>query len=86
MDDVRLAPDETTGADDFKYEKYPNVRGVVVDRSSGSGWVQISGGGKPTTKITTGPRESGFQFAAIPDGQSCMLYGRPTVWWILPRS
>ncbi|KAH7191098.1 hypothetical protein BFJ63_vAg17284 [Fusarium oxysporum f. sp. narcissi] len=84
-DDVQLAPDETTAEDDFKYERSPQVRGVVVDLGSESGYVQISGGGKPTVKITTGLKEGEFHFENISDGQSCMLYGRPTVWYIVPR-
>lgn len=83
---MQLAPDETTANDDFKYERSPHVCGVVVDRGSGSGYVQISGGDKTTVKVTTGLREGGFQSEAISEGQSCMLYGRPTVWFILPRS
>lgn len=83
---MQLAPDETTAADDFKFERSPDVYGVVVDCNSESGCVQISGGGKPTIRITTGPGESGFRFEVIPEGQSCMLYGCPTVWYIVPRS
>ncbi|OBS20583.1 hypothetical protein FPOA_06940 [Fusarium poae] len=84
-DDVQLAPDETTAEDDFKYERSPQVCGVVVDLGSESGYVQISGGSKPTVKITTGLKEGEFHFENISDGQSCMLYGRPTVWYIVPR-
>ncbi|KAH7303036.1 hypothetical protein B0I35DRAFT_195482 [Stachybotrys elegans] len=84
--DVRLAPNATTGADDFKYERSPDVKGVVVDRNSGSGYVQISGGGKQAVKIPTGLGESGYHYEAIAEEQSCMLYGRPTVWYIVPNS
>lgn len=85
-DDVELALDETTGANDFKHQFSPDVRGVVVDCNSEPGCVQISGVGNPTIRITTGPGESGFRFEAIPEGQSCMLYGCSTVWYIIPRS
>ncbi|KAK4170792.1 hypothetical protein QBC36DRAFT_120906 [Triangularia setosa] len=84
MDGVQLAPDETTAAGDLKYQRFPNVRGVVVDRSSETGYVQISSRDNGITKITTGPGESGFQYEPILEGQSCMLYGCPTVWWIEP--
>lgn len=82
---MQLAPDETTAVDDFPYERFPDICGVVVDCASGDGCVQVSGQGK-VTRITTGPRERGFQFEDILEGQTCMLYGRPTVWYIVPRS
>ncbi|CAI6091380.1 hypothetical protein V2G26_019101 [Clonostachys chloroleuca] len=85
-DDVQLAPDQTTGEDDFKYKRSPDVGGVVIDRSSDSGYVQISGGTKAAVKITTGLGERGYHCEIIAEGQSCMLYGRPTVWYIVPRS
>lgn len=77
---------ETTGEDDFKYEKWPDVCGVVVDKSSEIGFVQITGGGKPREHVNTGDGASGFIKIDIHPGQSCMLYGRPTVLYIRPRS
>jgi hypothetical protein len=82
---MRLAPDETTGEDDFKYERAPTVCGVVVELSSGFGWAQISGGGGKVEIVKTGRGETGFKIVDITDGQSCMLYGRPTVLYIHPR-
>ena len=81
-----LAPDETTGEDDFKYERAPNVCAVVVDQSSGYGWVQISGGGKETKMVKTGQGGKEFVIVDIAVGQSCMLYGRPTVLFVKPRA
>lgn len=85
-DDVELALEETTGEEDFKYEKSPNVCGVVVDKGSGRGYAQITGGGKDPRIIYTGRGESGCVKAEILAGQTCMLYGRSTVLYILPRS
>ncbi|KAH1893074.1 hypothetical protein KXV57_003450, partial [Aspergillus fumigatus] len=71
---LRLAPDETTGENDFKYEQWPKVCGVVVDKGSGYGYVQISTvGGKDTeiNKIHTGRQgDRGYVFAEISTGQS----------------
>jgi hypothetical protein len=83
--DVLVDLDETTGEDDFKFERWPNVCGVVVDKSSASGFVQITGGGKPRQQVNTGDGASGFDKIDIRNGQSCMLYGRPTVLYIRPR-
>jgi hypothetical protein len=76
---VQLATEETSGQNDFKYEKHPSVCGVVVDKGSERGFVQVSGGNKETTKVETGRGEAGFTFVEISDGQTCMLYGQPTV-------
>ena len=83
---VEVDTNETTGENDFKYEKFPNVCAVVVDKRSGSGFVQITGGNRDTEIVHTGPGESGFVKIDILDGQSCMLYGTPTVLYIRPRS
>ena len=83
---VLIDTDETTGANDFKYEKWPNVCGVVVDKSSGSGFVQVTGGGKPLQRADTGDGATGFPKLDIQKGQTCMLYGKPTVLYIRPRS
>lgn len=89
---VQLAAEETTGGNDFKHAKYPNVCGVVVDKGSAQGWIQIQGGNKTTMKINTGPGENigpgeeRFAFEEISDGQSCMLYGCPTVLYICPQT
>lgn len=85
-DEVEIDPNETTGEDDFKYERSPNVCAVVVDKSSGRGFVQITGAGKPREIVHTGDGESGFAMIEILAGRSCMLYGRPTVLYIRPRS
>jgi hypothetical protein len=86
MTKVRLADEETTGEDDFKFEESPNVCAVVVDKGSGRGYAQITGGGRKTEIFYTGRGETGFVFAEITTGQSCMLYGRPTVLYICPET
>lgn len=85
-DNVEIAPEETTGEHDFKYEQSPNVCAVVVDKNSGRGYAQITGGGKDTEIIYTGRGDTGFVMVDITSGQTCMLYGRPTVLYIRPRS
>lgn len=77
---VQVALEETTGENDFRYEKSPKVCGVVVDKGSERGFVQVTGGGK-TTRVDTGAGE-GFEFIDISEGQTCMLYGQPTVLYI----
>ena len=59
-DEVEIDRDETTEEDDFKYERSSNVFAVVVDKSSGRGFVQISGAVKPREIVHTGDGESGF--------------------------
>ncbi|KAF2741671.1 hypothetical protein M011DRAFT_472890 [Sporormia fimetaria CBS 119925] len=83
-ENVQLASEETTGANNFAFEKSPKVCGVVVDKGSKRGFVQVSGGGKGTTRVATG-EGAGFEFVAILEGQTCMLYGEPTVLYICPR-
>ena len=85
-DDVQLAPVETTGENDFRYEQSPNVSAVVVDKGSERGFVQITGGGKSTERVDTGRGDKGFTLVEILTGQTCMLYGRPTVLYIQPRT
>jgi hypothetical protein len=82
---VRIAPDETTGENDFKNEQAPNVCAVVVDKNSGFGYAQITGGGKEPKIIYTGRGETGYQLADISTGQTCMLYGEPTVLYACPQ-
>lgn len=84
---VKLASEETTADNDYKYQRSPNVCGVVVDKSSGRGYVQITGGGKDTEIVHTGrDGDGGYCLLEISEGQSCMLYGRPTVLYILPQT
>lgn len=85
-DRVQLAPEETTGENDFKYEQFPDVSAVVVDKGSGIGYAQITGGGKEVQAIYTGRGETGYILVNISEGQSCMLYGDPTVLYIRPCS
>ncbi|KAB8259940.1 hypothetical protein BDV32DRAFT_123687 [Aspergillus pseudonomiae] len=85
-ENVQLASDEVTGENDFKYERSPNVCAVVVDEGSGFGYAQITGGGKDPTIIYIGRGTTGYKWAEISVGQSCMLYGCPTVLYVRPRS
>ncbi|KAJ6050936.1 uncharacterized protein N7446_005564, partial [Penicillium canescens] len=64
-DKVRIAPAETTGENDFKYEQWPNVCAVVVDKGSGRGYAQITGGGEEVHAIYTGRGETGYVLANI---------------------
>ncbi|KAF2845020.1 hypothetical protein T440DRAFT_511851 [Plenodomus tracheiphilus IPT5] len=75
---IKLADEETTGQNDFKYRKYPSVCGVVVDKGSDRGFVQVSGGNEETKRVDTGRGDTGFTFVEISEGQTCMLYGEPT--------
>ena len=84
-EEVYIDSAETTGEDDFKYEQAPHVRAVVVDQGSAGGFVQITGGNKPRERIQTGEGNSGYVKRDILAGQSCMLYGRPTVIYIRPK-
>jgi len=82
---IRLATEETTGENDFKLEKHPSVCGVVVDKGSERGYVQVSGGNENTTRVDTGQGE-GFILVEILAGQTCMLYGSPTVLYICSQT
>lgn len=86
QDGVRLADEETTGENDFKFKRNPDACAVVVDLGSRKGWVQISGGQTNTVMISTGPERTGYQYASIPENQTCMLYGCPTVLFIHPKT
>ncbi|KFY50858.1 hypothetical protein V495_00053 [Pseudogymnoascus sp. VKM F-4514 (FW-929)] len=87
---VDIEADETTGEDSgdnaFRWRVGPDVCGVVVDRNSGRGFVQITGSGLKDQVIQTGPEESGFTMAGIASGQTCMIYGRSTVLYIRPKT
>ncbi|KAK4073567.1 hypothetical protein Purlil1_13009 [Purpureocillium lilacinum] len=85
--DLRIASEETTGENDFTYKQWPEVVGVMVDKGSDRGFVQISGEeGSEIVRIHTGRGENDCVFASVSEGQSCMLYGYPTVIFIYPVS
>jgi len=86
LPDAQLADDETTGNDDFKFKKSPEVCAVIVDKDSERGFAQISGGSKSTEMIQTGLGDTGQVMVNIFANQSCMLYGRPTVLFVYPQS
>jgi hypothetical protein len=84
-----LASDETTNENGtFKYRKNPDVCGVVIDKGSDGGFVQISGGNKATTRVDTGQNDvkdgERFVYVDILSEQTCMLYGEPTVLYVSP--
>lgn len=84
-----LASDETTNElDTFKYRKNPDVCGVVIDKGSDAGFVQVSGGDKATTRVDTGQKDDKvgerFVYVDILSEQTCMLYGEPTVLYVSP--
>ncbi|KAH6675894.1 hypothetical protein B0J14DRAFT_652731 [Halenospora varia] len=88
-DQYKIDRDTTTGKDEgddaFPYEEAPNVCWVVIDKNSGSGYIQISGGGIEARIIQTGPEESGLEQAEIYQDQACMIFGRSTVLYIRPK-
>lgn len=81
---IIIDEDETNGKDDFKSERAPDVCAVVVDKGSGKGFVQITGGDKDTKIIYTGRGDTACERADISTGQTCMLYGTPTVLYARP--
>ena len=86
---VDIYADETTGEDSgdnaFQWKAGTDVCGVVVDRNSGIGFVQITGSGLEDQVIQTGPKETGFTMAGIAPGQTCMIYGCSTVLYVRPK-
>lgn len=57
--DSLLAAEETTGEDDFKFKQSPEVCAVIIDKESGRGFAQISGGVHATKIVQTGLGETG---------------------------
>ncbi|OJD12424.1 hypothetical protein AJ78_06975 [Emergomyces pasteurianus Ep9510] len=85
-DNIELALKKTTEEEDFKYEKSLNVYKIVVDKSSGRGYTQITKEDKDSYIIYTGHGESDCVKAEILARQTCMLYRRSTVLYILSCS
>jgi hypothetical protein len=83
MPKLRLADEEVTGL--YKFKDYPEVRGVVVDKGSDCGYIQVSGGRAATTMIQTGPGDTNVEFVEILADQGCMLYGGATVLFCYPQ-
>jgi hypothetical protein len=87
---VRIDDEETTGAlsgkDAFLSVEGPDVCGVVIDRWSERGSVQITGKGYDDVVITTGDRtvKEDIVVEWIKPGQTCMLFYRPTVRFLRP--
>lgn len=55
-----------------------------MDKGSALGYAQITGGGKKTEIIYTGRGDTGYVLTNLLSGQTCMLYGEPTVLYVLP--
>ncbi|RMZ71999.1 hypothetical protein GMOD_00006986 [Pyrenophora seminiperda CCB06] len=83
MPTLRLANEETTEL--FKFKDYPEVRGVVVDKGSDRGYIQVSGGRAATTMVETSKDKTGVEFVEILKNQGCMLYGGATVLFCYPE-
>lgn len=84
---LQLAANETTGDNNFTYKRWPEIVGVIVDQGSERGFVQVSGEeGGEIVRIYTGRGKKEATFASVSEGQSCMLYGYPTVIFIYPLS
>jgi len=82
-----LDTDETSGNNAFPYRRYPDVVGVVIDEDSDRGFVQITGRDNASTKrFHTGKqgKKKGYRLLYLSEGETCMLYGNPTVLFILP--
>lgn len=74
--------DETTSTGNFPFKKHGDVVGVMVDLSSDKGFVQISNL-EQSRRVDTGIGSTGFKYEDIKEGESCMLYGYPTVFYLL---
>lgn len=83
MPTLRLADEETTGL--YQFKDHPEVRGVVIDKGSANGYIQVSGGRAATTMVETGRGQKGVEFVAILENQGCMLYGGATVLFCYPE-
>lgn len=83
--EMQLEDDEVTANNDFQYRRSEDACGVVIDCNSDEGRVQISGKRKQLAQVETGLEHHGYEFRQIQTGQSCMLYGRPTVLFLRHR-
>lgn len=67
----------------FTYKKSGEAAGVIIDRDSGRGYVQISRSRESDTVIVqTGRGVKGVVYQEIPEGYTCMLYGDSRVWYV----
>jgi len=79
---VTIGADAGKGA--FPSEVAPNVYKVVIDKGSGSGYVEIAGGGLNPYFVRTSPEGTGIEVIELKDGQMCMIHGRSMVLYIRP--
>jgi len=82
--------DITTGADTgegaFISETAPNVHKAVIDKGSGRGYVEITGGGLAPYWVRTSPDGSGIEVVELKHaGQTCMIHGQSSLLYIRPR-
>ncbi|KAF7868685.1 hypothetical protein EAF04_005215 [Stromatinia cepivora] len=71
--DVPTAMNYVTGGD-----KSGDICGVVIDKKSDEGYVQLFHG----TLIATGPSEDGYEYISIPNGRGFVVYGSSAVLYI----
>ncbi|KAG4428344.1 hypothetical protein IFR05_016169 [Cadophora sp. M221] len=85
---LALADDEVVGTDDSVVWETGGVdRGqvymVVVDKQSGTGFVQVTKEGYIGPYVTVGPGETGYETVKIGQGQHCMVYHSCAVFYII---
>jgi len=75
-EDVILGPQETARTDPDVVD--PSVLAVLVTKHGGDGAVRVIG--DTVTNIRTGPQqELGFVIIVVGSGQTCILFGSPSV-------
>ncbi|KAK7972449.1 hypothetical protein PG988_006583 [Apiospora saccharicola] len=79
---LQVDADETTATGNFPFKTSVDAVGVMVDLSSDKGFVQISNL-EQSRRVDTGSGSKGFKYEDIKEGESCMLYGCPTVFYLL---
>ena len=74
--DVVIDPQETVGTN---FEMVPSsVCAVLVKIDGGGGAVRVNS--VPVQNVVTGPKQgTGFVIVVIPSGETCRLYGQPSV-------
>lgn len=76
QDDLVLDKNETIGTTLELVD--PSVRAILVKRHGGGGAVRVNG--DAVRNVVTGPDENiGFDIVVIGTGETCRLFGTPTV-------
>lgn len=81
---MQIDTEETTGANDFTYKAFPDAVAVVIDLGSDRGFVQITGQEENSSRRIHTGKKKGYRLEWLEEGQTCMLYGKPTVLFIVP--